>query len=160
MHDKTWYGIIATLSGLGNVGRMPGTLGSVAAMLVLIALGGVNIIVLLAVIGVGTIAADRYAKERGLDDPREVVVDEVAGYWTSMLGLGVSDAATAFFLFRVIDMIKPFPVDSLERLPGGLGIMADDLCGGLMVNAIMRVMSWLLFSGGFGAICGVFGAGS
>jgi phosphatidylglycerophosphatase A len=90
--------------------------------------------------------------EIGLSDPGEVVIDEVAGYWTSMLGLDSSNAIAAFFLFRVVDIVKPFPVDSMEKLPGGIGIMADDVCGGLIVNLILRLVSWMLFEDGFGAV--------
>jgi phosphatidylglycerophosphatase A len=149
MPDKTWYGLLATFFGLGRTKRMPGTVGSAAGLLILAAFGGVNIIALAVTILIGTIASDRYAREKGVSDPQEVVIDEVAGYWTSMLGLDVSSAIMAFFLFRVIDIVKPFPVDSAEKLPGGVGIMADDVCGGLIVNLFLRFISWFILKDGF-----------
>jgi phosphatidylglycerophosphatase A len=142
---RTWNGLIATLCGLGNIGKMPGTVGSIAALLILEVFGGINIAILLVTIFVGTLAADRYAREIAVSDPREVVIDEVAGYWTSMAGLDMSSAVIAFFLFRVVDIVKPFPVGDLERLPGGIGIMADDVCGGIIVNIALRLISWSLF---------------
>ncbi|MDR1944398.1 MAG: phosphatidylglycerophosphatase A, partial [Synergistaceae bacterium] len=152
MRGKSWSESFSTLLGVGRVGWMSGTAGSAAALLILLAAGGINPVVLILVIVTGTFAADRYAKESGTEDPGEVVIDEVAGFWTSMEGLDASSAIAAFFLFRVIDIVKPFPVDKMEKLPGGVGIMADDVCGGLMVNAILRLASWLLYSGGVDAI--------
>ncbi|MDR0649288.1 MAG: phosphatidylglycerophosphatase A [Synergistaceae bacterium] len=157
MFETTWYGLFATFFGVGRVSKMPGTLGTAAALLIVLALGGVNIYALGAVILLGAVSADLYAKGKGVDDPHEVVIDEVAGYFVSMYGLGASSAVAAFFLFRVIDIVKPFPVDSAEKLPGGVGIMADDICGGVMVNAILRVVSWLFFADGFRAIGGWLG---
>jgi phosphatidylglycerophosphatase A len=119
---------------------MPGTLGSAAALLILEVFGGINAVVLLCTIFVGTLAADRYSRKIAVNDPREVVIDEVAGYWTSMAGLDISSAVIAFFLFRVIDIVKPFPVGKLEELPGGIGIMADDICGGIIVNIALRLI--------------------
>jgi phosphatidylglycerophosphatase A len=151
---RSWYGITATLAGLGGVGKMPGTLGTAVSFFILVMAGGVHPLILLAVIAVGGIASDRYAKERGVEDPRDVVIDEVVGYWTSMVFLEttMTNAVMAFFLFRVIDIVKPFPVGTMERLPGGIGIMADDICGGLIVNLILRLISWLLVADRLGLI--------
>jgi phosphatidylglycerophosphatase A len=159
MRNVTWYWALATLFGMGHVGRMPGTLGSAAAFLILLLFGGINIFALIAVVLLGTIAADLYAKEKGAGDPSEVVIDEVAGSWISMYGLDVSSAIAAFFLFRVIDIVKPFPVDSAEKLSGGIGIMADDVCGGIIVNVILRAVSWLSFAGGWASVGGYLGVG-
>ena len=157
MPDKTWHGLTSTLLGLGYIGRMPGTLGTAAAFLILLPFGGINMIALIAAIAAGTAAADAYAREKCESDPHEVVIDEVAGYWTSMYGLDVSFAIAAFFLFRAVDIIKPFPVDSAEKLPGGIGIMADDICGGIIVNLILRFVSWFFFADGFLAVGGYLG---
>lgn len=156
---KTWYGLISTVFGIGNVGKMPGTLGTLAAFVILLLIGEVDLWLLAATIVVGTIAADRYAKATGKDDPGEVVIDEVAGYWVSMLWLEPSYAVIAFFLFRVVDILKPFPVSYMERLPGGIGIMADDLCGGVMVNLMMRLFHWMFFAGGLTIIYQYLGIG-
>lgn len=156
---KTWYGVVSTFFGVGNFTNMPGTLGTFAAMIILLLLREVGVWLLAATIIIGTIASDRYAKATGTDDPGEVVIDEVAGYWMSMLWLDPSYAIGAFFLFRVVDIIKPFPVSFMERLPGGIGIMADDICGGIMVNLIMRFFYWVFFAGGLLVIYGYLGIG-
>jgi phosphatidylglycerophosphatase A len=156
---KSWYGLVSTFFGLGRLGKMPGTLGTAAALLILLAAGGVHPLALLFVIAAGGAASDLYARERGVTDPQDVVIDEVAGYWVSMAFMEVTllNAIMAFFLFRVIDIVKPFPVGTLEKLPGGVGIMADDICGGIFVNLFLRAIWWLLLADGLGSVGAYFG---
>ena len=138
----------ATVMGIGTFSVMPGTLGSAAA-LILFLLTGYNSIPLIILIAItGAIAADKYARAVSRDDPGEVVIDEVAGFFVSVWGLDRNFAIVGFFLFRIVDIVKPFPVRQTERLPGGIGIMADDICGGIMVNLILRALGWLFFAGG------------
>jgi phosphatidylglycerophosphatase A len=136
---------------------MPGTAGTAVALIVFLLTGAPGMFTILAVAAIGAIAAGRYAKEAGAEDPGEVVIDEVAGYFVSVWGLGPDFAVVAFFLFRIVDIIKPFPVRSMEKLPGGIGIMADDICGGIMVNAMLRGLHWLFFSGEISAVFKYFG---
>lgn len=145
---KTWYGFVATLGGVGLVSKAPGTVGTAVAFAYLLVMRGVPPLLLLAVIILGTFASDKYAKATQKEDPGEVVIDEVAGYWLSVFALPATYAFIAFFLFRVVDILKPFPVNKMEKLPGGIGIMADDLCGGVIVNLLMRGLHWFFFSGG------------
>ncbi|MDR3279374.1 MAG: phosphatidylglycerophosphatase A [Synergistaceae bacterium] len=156
----TWYGLIATVGGVGTFSKMPGTLGSAVGLAIFFIMGRVDLYLLAAVVALGTVAADKYARETGGEDPGEVVIDEVAGFWVSVLGFDMSFAIVGFFLFRIVDILKPFPVRNMERLPGGIGIMADDLCGGLVVNILLRFLWWLFFSGGFDIIYGFFGMGA
>lgn len=149
---KTWYGFIATLGTIGRFSRMPGTLGSFAACVVWLACGGLPWWVIAAVAVAGTVAADKYEKSAERTDPGEVVVDEAVGYWISAFGLGQSYAIVALFLFRIIDITKPFPIKKMEKLPGGLGIMADDMLGGLIVNLLIRLLHWFFFAGGLIAV--------
>ena len=78
-------------------------------------------------------------------DPRQAVWDEFIGMWTTCLLLPktLPWLAAAFICFRILDVLKPFPVRRLERLPGGLGIMADDLLAGaygaVLLNAIRLI---------------------
>lgn len=159
-HLKTWYGMIATVGTVGMYTKMPGTLGTFVAFVLLLTAGGIPPWVLALTILIGTVAADRYAKSTGKEDPGEIVIDEVAGYWVSLAGLDPSFAIVAFFMFRVIDILKPYPVAKMEKLPGGIGIMADDICGGVIVNILIRLLHWLFFKGGFSAISGALGFGS
>jgi len=156
----TWYGLVATAGGAGTFSKMPGTIGTAVACAVFYLMGRVDIYILAAVIIIGTIAAGKYEKSTGREDPGEVVIDEVAGFWVSLIGLDRSYAIVGFFLFRIIDILKPFPVRNMERLPGGVGIMADDLCGGIVVNILLRFLTWLFSSGGLGVIYNFFGIGA
>ena len=76
--------------------------------------------------------ANLYARETGSDDPSECVIDEVAGQWIAcaFAPLSLWGFALAFVLFRLFDIIEAWPVSAAERLPGGLGIMADDIVAG------------------------------
>jgi phosphatidylglycerophosphatase A len=97
--------------------------------------GEVWIAVIITVVGV--IVADRAARYAQIKDPQWVVIDEVSGqlityylfFW--VIALNWKSWLLGFILFRLFDIWKPFPVRQLERLPGGLGIMADDWMAGI-----------------------------
>ena len=97
-HVKTWYGLIATVGGAGLIGKAPGTVGTAVAFICLLVMRGIPPLLLLGVIVLGTIASDRYAKATGKEDPGEVVIDEVAGFWVSVFALPATYAFIAFFL--------------------------------------------------------------
>lgn len=140
--------VVATLGGLGFLTRMPGTLGSAAACLFHVFLPvpwwGV-----LALAVLGTWAAGACARAMGVEDPGSIVVDEAVGMWVSLLALPASFSLPAFFLFRLVDILKPFPVSAAERLPGGVGIMADDVVGGVMVNLFLQLLNGYLWGQGW-----------
>jgi phosphatidylglycerophosphatase A len=97
---------------------------------------GRGMLVLLAAILLvpGIWSAGVTAKRAQLEDPRFVVVDEVIGQWVTLAGASVGNWKSwlaAFVLFRILDVWKPPPVRQLERLPGGFGIVADDVMAGL-----------------------------
>lgn len=144
---ETWQGRISTLGGLGFMTRMPGTVGSVAAFLVAM-VHPVPLWVILPAAALSVWASESYARQEGREDPPEVVADEAVGTWLALWGLPLGYGLPALFLFRVIDIIKPIPVSTAEKLPGGWGIVADDVVGGLMTNALIRGVSWLFFGGG------------
>lgn len=158
---------IATVGGLGDRLPAPGTtagsLPAAAAWWLLgMALGAswrlfaATVLLTVAAIVVGTWAADVEARRRAREDPGPVVIDEVAGQWLCLavalpfapLGGGASlalFAAAGFFLFRVFDVVKPWPVRRLERLPGGVGIVADDLAAGALAGILLAV-AWRYLS--------------
>lgn len=154
---NTWPGFIATLGTLGSYSKMPGTLGSIVACVVLIACRGIPLWVIAVVAVIGTVAADKYSRASHREDPGEVIIDEVVGYWVSCWGMDLTFAIAGLFLFRIIDITKPFPVGQTEKLPGGIGIMADDIVGGVMVNLLMRGIYWAFFLGGLDMILAYFG---
>ncbi|MBI3932855.1 MAG: phosphatidylglycerophosphatase A [Acidobacteria bacterium] len=136
---------LATGFGSGYSPFAPGTAGSAVGLLLfwpLQALPPAQQVVAVAVVFfLGVAASTHVARRAGLDDPGCVVVDEVVGQWVTLLFLpwtpGV--ALAGFFLFRVMDVIKPYPARDLEALHGGWGIMADDLVAGIYANLLVRV---------------------
>ena len=136
----------ATFFGIGLCnGKMPGTVGSAAAwaiaVIVYYTMGcTIHWAVITALVLIGAWSSDRYSKKIGAEDPPEVVIDEVAGMWISMYALPVSYGIPAFVLFRIVDILKPFPVCAAEKLPGGIGIMADDVVGGIIVRLIFAAI--------------------
>lgn len=137
---KSWYGIIATFFCAGCLPKCPGTFGSIAACALWIAFRGIPWQIILLTFALGVVAADKYERQSAKKDPGEVVVDEVVGYWISAYGFDMSLAIVALVLFRIVDILKPFPVKTAEKLPGGIGIMADDIIGGIMVNILLHVL--------------------
>jgi phosphatidylglycerophosphatase A len=136
---------VATCGYLGYVPVAPGTFGSAAGLAVFFAVrstGSVAVeltaIVLLFAVGVwsGTVAEHHF----GGIDPGPVVLDEVVGMLLTLalLPVNMTGAILGFFIFRVLDVVKPWPSGELERLPGGLGVMADDGMAAIYGNLAMR----------------------
>ncbi len=128
---------LATVGGVGYCPVAPGTAGSVVGLLVgwvasatgsaLVRVGGVVVGMWLAVA-----VSTRAERELGQLDPPVVVIDELVGMWLVLALLpGVRQSVwlmgVAFGLFRVFDIVKPFPLKALARLPGGFGIVLDDV---------------------------------
>ena len=136
--------LVATGLGSGYSPIAPGTAGSIVGLLLFLPLAGLAWPVQLAATAVltlvGVFAAGRVARVVERKDPGLVVVDEVAGQWITLLALPVTPvtALAGFLLFRVMDIVKPWPARDLERLPGGLGIMADDVAAGIYAHLLLR----------------------
>jgi len=114
-----------------------------------ITLTGIGLVVAVVV---GTWAAGAEARRRRGTDPGPVVVDEVAGQWLNFLiallflpetysAPVVVLAVAGFFIFRFFDIFKPWPVRQLESLPGGFGIMVDDLAAGIYSGGCLLVLA-------------------
>jgi len=135
---------VATVGGIGFVPGAPGTVASalVAIVLWLVPTPRVTLLLaLVAVVVVGTVAAHIAERALGGQDPGAIVVDEVAGMLVAVL-LDPSSpviVAIGFLLFRLFDIAKPFPADSAQRLPGGLGVMVDDLVAGFYALGVLGV---------------------
>ena len=136
---------VATFFGVGHFPFASGTVATAAAIPVYVAgylVGGDPLVLGLALFftAAGVAAASTLEKSLGYHDPSEVVVDEVAGLLVTMLWLPLSiwTCVAGFALFRLFDVLKPWPASRAERLPGGWGIMADDLICGAMANILIR----------------------
>jgi phosphatidylglycerophosphatase A len=140
--------LIATGLGLGFVPFAPGTIGSLAGLplawgLNFLPLWGQLVAAVLAfLIGIPICAAG--ARLLGMKDPGPVVFDEIAAFSVLFLlvPFGIAPGVAGFLLFRLFDVWKPWPVRRLERLPGGLGIMADDFAAALFAAAGLWLMGY------------------
>ena len=137
--------LLATAGGAGYVPVAPGTAGSAVGLVAYLLTAhwpAVSQVLLVALVTIaGTWAATSAAEHFGRHDPGQVVIDEVAGQWVTLLltGAGPVGAVAGFCLFRVLDVTKPWPARRLEGLPAGLGIMADDLMVALYGNILMQI---------------------
>ena len=134
---------IATVFGVGYVPVAPGTFGSAAGLLLWMALPGSTIVQAVAIVALfvlGSIAGNAAERHFGRTDPRQVVIDEVMGMLITLFlnPVGLKGALVGFLFFRATDVIKPYPANRLERLPGGVGVMADDAMAALYANLALR----------------------
>ena len=136
---------MATAFGIGYVPIASGTFGSAAGLVLWLALPSAPIIQTAAIVllfGVGAWTAGIAERHFKATDPAPVVIDEVMGMLVTLFmnPVGWAGAVAAFFLFRLFDVIKPYPANRLERLPGGLGVMADDAMAAIYANIALRVI--------------------
>jgi phosphatidylglycerophosphatase A len=141
--------VLATGLGVGFVPFAPGTFGTLLGLglwLLLPASLAVQLVAVAFVFAIGAWSANATERHMNRTDPGPVVIDEVLGMWVTMLAMpgGWIAPCLGFFLFRFFDVIKPYPADRLERLHGGLGVMADDAMAGLYANVTLRVTLLLL----------------
>ena len=147
-----WAWLTATFFGAGLLKPGPGTYGSIAALLLWLAAAnalhptraalaiGTAIAAILATL-IGIPAATIVARESGRKDPGLVVIDEVAGQLFTLI-LCPPDwphAILALILFRLFDILKPWPIRKLEALPAGTGIMLDDVAAGLLALICVQI---------------------
>ena len=141
--------VVLSFGGIGFLRGPSGTYASLATAALIVAAHGTSpaadAIAVLAAVVLGSVATillgNGLVGPDGHGDPSWVVTDEVAGQGLALLVAGLSPhrslvtTIAAFVLFRAFDITKPGPVSAAERLPGGLGILADDLLAGLFAGA-------------------------
>ncbi len=135
----------------------PGTMGTLVAMVLYIVenyffghvLGDsilyINLVVVLVLVYPSVKLCDFGEVYYNEKDPQNIVLDEVMGYWTALLFVPFSFTAAmaGFILFRIFDIVKPFPADSLQSLKGGWGIMIDDYIAGIYACAVLHLLLWI-----------------
>ena len=142
---------IATSGYAGYFPFAPGTVGSAVGLLMYLIVWwtqsrAVEVALIAGLFAVGVWAATAAEQYFGGIDPGPVVLDEVVGMLITLafIPVGLSGAIAGFFLFRIFDIIKPFPAGRLEALHGGLGVMADDAMAAIYANLCLRGLLWLL----------------
>lgn len=138
---------LSTGAFAGYVPFAPGTVGTLWGVPLFYGLAGLDplqwtALLLVTVIFAVTISneAEKHLQRK---DPKEIVIDEIAGYGiaTAFLPFTVLNVILAFILFRFFDILKPFPISRLEKaLPGGWGIVMDDCVAGIFANVALQVM--------------------
>lgn len=146
MQRLALFAATAAYSGYAPVA--PGTAGSAVGLACIAvlrwsgmpALGECAVGVALCALGIW--ASSRAETYFGSFDPGPVVIDEVVGVFVTLafLSVGWSGAIAGFVLFRIFDVVKPFPSGRVERLPGGWGVMADDVVAGVYAHASLRLV--------------------
>lgn len=137
---------LSTVFFIGYLPVAPGTFGSLAGLAIfyLFKNNTVNLfVVTLSLIILGFSVTKKTQEVFGRKDPSCVVIDEVCGMLISLLFLpyyGVKIAIIAFFYFRLLDTLKPFPIGRIEKMGGSLGLMWDDIAAGLYTNIILQVV--------------------
>lgn len=141
--------LCVTGGGVGYIPLFPGTAGTLVAIPFSFGLNRIaNISLLLAsitlvvTISCAVFLADKSAALLGQKDPGVIVIDEIVGFLTANFAAPATLSAllAAFLLFRFFDITKVFPASQLERLPGGAGIVLDDIMAGLYTFAVMRLL--------------------
>jgi len=148
---------ILLLSSWFGVGRLPlapgtwGTLGAVPLVLIISYFGPIPAVISLAVIiPLAVWTSDISQKVLGKDDPPEVVIDEVAGYFVAVFLLPFSwwSFILGFLLFRIFDILKPFPIRMIhKKVKGGIGICLDDIVAGVYANVCIKFVIWVIGNG-------------
>jgi phosphatidylglycerophosphatase A len=140
---------VATAFGVGYAPVASGTFGSAAGLLLWAVLPAVPVAqaaAILALFVLGSWSGSIAERHFGRTDPGQVVIDEVMGMLVTLFmnPVGWRGALAGFLLFRIADIVKPYPANRLERLPGGIGVMADDAMAAVYANLVLRaVLAWI-----------------
>jgi len=137
---------LALWFGAGLLPKAPGTFGALAAVPLAVIMRYFSVLsvagFLIVFIPLAIWASDRCEKLLGREDPKEVVIDEVAGFFLAIFLLPPSwlNLCLGFVLFRFFDIVKPFPIGWLDqKIKGGTGIVLDDLVAGIYANCCIRI---------------------
>ena len=140
---------VATFSYFGYLPKLPGTFGTFGALLLYLLLVNFlefnHLMILfttICIIAISVVSSSYAINIFNSNDPKEVVIDEVAGFFVSILFIPFESRyiILAFILFRLFDISKPFIIKKLEKLPKGWGITMDDVGAGVLTNLIIQIM--------------------
>lgn len=141
--------LVASFGYVGFFPLAPGTAGSLAALVLFAFVRWVGppafeLGMIAVVLVAGVWAASGAERALGQKDPGPIVIDEVLGMLITLAVIPVSltGVLVGFLLFRLFDVVKPFPVNRMEHLPGGYGVMLDDAVAGLYAHLVLRACVW------------------
>ena len=141
--------ILATGFGAGLSPVAPGTAGTLVGIMICLLCYPLSLpfrlLFVVAISALSIYVAEQAENIYGKKDDQRIVIDEIAGFQVAMLPVAITGLhlCLAFVLFRVFDIWKPFPLNRLQRLPGGWGIVADDLGAGVYGGLVMLLLTIL-----------------
>jgi phosphatidylglycerophosphatase A len=142
---------LATGFYIGNIPFAPGSFGSLIGLPFSFALAGISlvpaVICVLLFILFAVYIADVAEKILLQNDPGCIVIDEIVGMMVTLTGLpfNLTTVVIGFILFRILDILKPFPIRKLDQqIPGGFGVVADDVVAGVIANLLLRIIIFAL----------------
>lgn len=140
----------ATGGYLGHVPIAPGTFGSLPGLLICLGMSAISLgyAILFAIVFavVAIVIAKQAQKMIGGKDPSSIVIDEMTGMIVTLLGIPLTpfSLVLGFLVFRAFDILKPFPIRYLDqKIPGGAGIVLDDVMAGVYGNLLIRIVLWV-----------------
>lgn len=146
--------LLGTVGGTGYVPILPGTAGTLTGVIIYLIFRKIGIfseplsyLIMLAVfIGAGVWISGRCNQYLKGNDNSSIVIDEVGGFLITMFALPFSMRflLLGFILFRTFDIVKPFKIEKIQKLPGGWGIMADDIAAGVLANLVLQASRIML----------------
>ncbi|HTY45328.1 MAG TPA: phosphatidylglycerophosphatase A [Patescibacteria group bacterium] len=138
------YVIVSTFFGIGYLPFVPGTFGSIAGVLLFFLMRDIRVYAAITavILIAGFLTAGKTERALAKKDPSCVVIDEVAGMLLTLACVPprIDFAVIAFFLFRLLDTVKPYPADRLQLLKGSAGIMVDDIIAAVYANVVLQVV--------------------
>lgn len=140
---KNFIVLVATGFGLGLFPKAPGTFGTLLGLALAVVFPD-NLYLIIAVCLLGIWFAQKAEKILEEHDSPKIVIDEIAGYLIAAFNWHGYYLLLAFVLFRIFDITKPAPIRQLQKLPGGVGVMADDLAAGLLTNLVLWLTTKIL----------------
>ncbi len=148
---KSLANLVATFFYVGLIPKAPGTFGTLAAIPLFYLLTftplylylGITVIIILVSVWASKIVEEVYNKE----DPQQIVADEVCGYLVTMILVPptIANIFLGFLLFRFFDIAKPYPVRKFEKLPGGWGVVIDDVAAGVYACVSLHILGYWVF---------------
>jgi len=141
--------LLATGLGVGFSPIVPGTLGTLLAIPLYYLISSISSplyeLTLVAFFFFSSWISNQAEKHWGKKDDRRIVIDEIMGFLVTMLWVpkSISSIIMGFILFRFFDILKPFPIRHLERVPSGFGVVLDDVLAGVYANIALRLILFI-----------------
>lgn len=139
--------LIASCLGIGYLKKAPNILGSLPGIAIFMLTRNqeteAQIIFFFCFVLFSIGIIEHFERNEQRKDPEEAVLDEAVGMWSALLFIWDASLLTilaAFLIFRLLDSLKPFPINLLQTFSGGIGVMADSLASGMITNMIIRML--------------------